>query len=1265
MVTNSPNAREVDPSNKIRTTRNGKSRNLQSTDLESAKRPSSKRTSKQERKSRHLNKKQQMVNGENFDFSQNSSSSYSEEEEPLPGAVRVRQGGQVVTLNRTDMIPITSDDEDDKLHDERTLDSLPTAVTAANVTNEEAMKIRTQAEREAEMQFLANLATADEQTDKDEVKPAKNRLGIYALVAVVVVIVVAVVVATLTKKDTEKESLQLLPPATSAPTIFVNTTVFNDFCDEAIELKMDTSVVGTTAFASLESGVDACGEVRRNGMGVWYYMEGVGKRMSLSTCNGTSFDTQLSVFSGSSCNGGLKCVAGNDQRTFCGRDGSQLIFNSEEGVRYYILVHGSRSSTGVFTLTAQGQHDNDSCDAVSRIEDFGAGERDRVTYYGSSMQFSKVILPSNLPECGTNSAGPGSWYVFTAKGTRFIQVRVDDFDASLISVYTGANCESLTCVDTSEGFSMFTTLKDEDYYVFVHGKAGQVDDFALSLKHGGLLAPDDDVRNSDPNYTCETAGDLNENLSLDYFALRTDSTVNGIVATVPSCGNLVVSDSKGVWYSFTGTGFRYLVSTCETVSGFDTRLSVFTGSCSQLQCVGGGDNGCGDHSSVYFDSQEGVEYFVLVHGTDNKVGNFSLSVIEEVIFQSLPGPGSPGSSPTPPPGPCESVYHVPLDGVAQLGTTEPPPPQPFLLCNDIDFAADYYSVQGTGNTMVASTCNSLLDSSASIQVYSGECGSFSCLDELTIVPCGSQMSAIWQSEFNQTYHIHVYGYGSTTFSLNVEDINNNYVCENASTELEIGSTVLGSTLASNLASPFWTDDGKIGAWYQVSTDVDAELSLSTCSIITSFNSRISIFDGCESTQILASTSGSTCGFGSAVTWTASAGKTYFAQVTGSGDKENGNFALTVGPRNNFCESAQDIQFNGMLVWGSTRTATVDSGKLSCFDSQVTVDGPSVWYKVTGSGSLLQASTCSSNTNFDAKVSVYRGTCGALSCIAADSDGCESQSSAKWFAETRVVYYVLVHGFESGDFTLVVDEVGNSACSNSLSVETDGSVIVLEPTVNSTYFDPCTSMDVEAQLSWFDVKGTGNQITVDACDGGSGSQQVSVYGSSCSSLQCEENTLAGSCSVSFDSVFDQEYQVVVSENQGNSVEISVNSTNYKCIDAFGPLQIGESVLGSTGAAPVVDAQSCGNLSSRGSGVWYYFIGNGRAVTAFTCSDLTDFDTQITTFAGNDCGSLTCMGANDDNCGLKTWMTIPTSEGVRYYVLISGKGVSRGNFVLRLN
>ncbi|CAJ1949743.1 unnamed protein product [Cylindrotheca closterium] len=1236
-----------------------------------------------ERKPRHqLRKKGQMVNGDNFDFSQGSSSSFDDAEEtssPLPGAVRVVQGGQLLPLNKDD-----DEDEDDKWNERSgSIHTLPTAVPqTADLSNEEALQIRTEAEREAAKQFLANIATAEEQTDDDkegeDKKSNKNRLGMYALVFVVVVVGVAVLSVTLTsKKDTEDQNIRITPPppVTLAPTVFVNTTLSSDFCDEALELEMDSFVIGTTADATLDDNVAACGEIRRNGIGTWYYMEGVGKRISLSTCNGTSFDTQISVFSGSSCDGGLKCVAGNDQRTNCGRDGSQLIFNSEEGVRYYIMVHGIRSSTGVFTLTAKGMHDNESCDTANRIEDFGSDELDQVTYYGSTV-FSKVI-PQNLPECGpTSSPGPGSWYVFTAKDTRFIQVRVDDFDANLISVYEGANCESLTCVDTSEGISMFTTTKDADYYVFVHGKAEQVGGFALTITDGGLLRPDDDAANGEPNYTCETAEDLSDGLYMDLFARRTGSTVNGVVATVPSCGNLVLSDSNGVWYSFTGAYRRFLVSTCDTESGFDTRLSVFTGSCSQLRCVGGGDNGCGDHSSVYFGGQFGVEYFVLVHGTDKKVGDFNLTVIEEAIVEEyvpMPGPDDPDAPGPTPLDPCDMAVHVPLDGVAQLGTIQTAQVQDVGLCTGTDLAAPsvYYSVRGTGNTMVASTCNALVQdfAAAGVQVYGGECGNFSCIDDITIVPCGAQMSAIWKSEFNRTYHIQVYASGGGSFSLNVEDTDDNYVCENASPDLEIGSTILGSTLASSLLydNAYSNAAPKIGAWYQITTDVDAELALSTCSIITSFNSRISIFGDCESNLSLVSTSSSTCGDGSALSWTTTAGKTYFVQVAGNGAKESGNFALTLGPANNFCESAQDIQFNGMLVSGSTRNATIDSGKLSCFDSQVTVDGPSVWYKVTGSGSLLQASTCSAITNFDATVSVFEGQCGALSCIAADSDGCESQSSAKWFAEAGMEYHVLVHGFESGDFTLVVDEVGNSACSNSLSVETDGSVTVLKPTLNSTYFDPCTSKYVESQLSWFDVKGTGNQITVDACNGGSGNQLVSVYGSSCSSLQCEDSTLAASCSVTFDSVFYREYQVVVSEKQGNSVQLSVNSTNYACIDAFGPLRIGESVLGSTEAAPVVAAQSCGNLSSRGSGVWYYFIGDGKTVTAFTCSDQTDFDTQITVFSGNDCGSpnLTCIGARDDNCGLQTWMSIPTVVGVRYNVLISGKGESRGNFVLRLN
>jgi hypothetical protein len=97
----------------------------------------------------------------------------------------------------------------------------------------------------------------------------------------------------------------------------------------------------------------------------------------------------------------------------------------------------------------------------------------------------------------------------------------------------------------------------------------------------------------------------------------------------PPCSNVI--DSAGVWYTVLGTGGPMTASTCPLDGGgaeFDTRISVYGGTCDSLTCLDGnndGDEACGGGSRVTWPSIEGENYRVLVHGGAD-TGMFTLVV---------------------------------------------------------------------------------------------------------------------------------------------------------------------------------------------------------------------------------------------------------------------------------------------------------------------------------------------------------------------------------------------------------------------------------------------------------------------------------------------------------------------------------------------------------------------------------------------------------------------------------------------------------------
>ncbi|MCC6726461.1 MAG: T9SS type A sorting domain-containing protein, partial [Saprospiraceae bacterium] len=136
-------------------------------------------------------------------------------------------------------------------------------------------------------------------------------------------------------------------PTPSCITITVNSQPPppNDECPDAESIGCGQSVTGTNQYAT----ADAPGAPNCTGAifpGVWYSFTGNGNIATVSTCGGASFNTILSVYTGS-C-GSLTCVNGNDD--YCGVR-SQVVFPTVNGTTYYILVHGAAGATGTFTLS--------------------------------------------------------------------------------------------------------------------------------------------------------------------------------------------------------------------------------------------------------------------------------------------------------------------------------------------------------------------------------------------------------------------------------------------------------------------------------------------------------------------------------------------------------------------------------------------------------------------------------------------------------------------------------------------------------------------------------------------------------------------------------------------------------------------------------------------------------------------------------------------------------------------------------------------------
>jgi len=115
------------------------------------------------------------------------------------------------------------------------------------------------------------------------------------------------------------------------------------------------------------------------------------------------------------------------------------------------------------------------------------------------------------------------------------------------------------------------------------------------------------------------------------------STTNATPDAVTGCAT-TLNTAPGVWYSMVGDGSPVTMSLCG--SSFDTKIGVFTGTCTALTCVASNDDFCGVQSQVTFNTVAGTTYYILVTGFGSSSGAFTLVRNCAPACSGVPSPGS-------------------------------------------------------------------------------------------------------------------------------------------------------------------------------------------------------------------------------------------------------------------------------------------------------------------------------------------------------------------------------------------------------------------------------------------------------------------------------------------------------------------------------------------------------------------------------------------------------------------------------------------------
>ena len=267
----------------------------------------------------------------------------------------------------------------------------------------------------------------------------------------------------------------------------------------------------------------------------------------------------------------------------------------------------------------------------------------------------------------------------------------------------------------------------------------------------------------------------------------------------------------------------------------------------------------------------------------------------------------------------------------------------------------------------------------------------------------------------------------------------NDTCANASI-VAVPSTTNGSTILATTDGTSSCDATGRDVWYTFTLASPTTVEIDASS--TGIDTVVSLQASCAGPEIACNDDG-TCfvsGTNSSVGPIALAAGTYFVRVsdknTGAG---GGNFTLRIVTAvNDNCCGAIAVSIPSVTP-GTTVGATTETGLPSaCFGpgfqdngGNFTVTSAGVWYTVISpTTQTVYADTLVAS--YDTKISVYSGSCGALSCVTINDDVVgtpDFHSKVAWVAQAGQPYFILVHGFGTGTGTFSLNVTASPTPAN--------------------------------------------------------------------------------------------------------------------------------------------------------------------------------------------------------------------------------------------
>eukprot|EP01105_Mastigella_eilhardi_P012437 TRINITY_DN2848_c0_g1_i7.p1 TRINITY_DN2848_c0_g1~~TRINITY_DN2848_c0_g1_i7.p1 ORF type:complete len:375 (-),score=76.55 TRINITY_DN2848_c0_g1_i7:103-1227(-) len=364
-------------------------------------------------------------------------------------------------------------------------------------------------------------------------------------------------------------------------------------------------------------------------------------------------DTIIDVFN--DCSATAPCVGTNDD--YCGSK-SMVSFQSTSSQTYLFFVTSWSSSTAgiTFTLTvqtgmaqatfnlrsrhpAESKLNYDTCYYSKSVElpsSWSGTTQDSVSITTGTCRPTGTVRSGapRIPHMRTNWVSPrhtGKWFTFYNDVAQFVNVSTCQSDTTIatgIEVYTSCSMTSCVTWGTATGGAcgnrtsiMFAAAPATTYHVFVYGASSQ-----------GWIHVEFLTQSGAAHSECTNAVPIT---SLPFSYLGETETA---VHDTDVCLNN--QNKQGMWFKFTGTGYKTIAHTCDQETDYDTLIEVLDGChvTDRNPCIASNDDyndgeiNCARLSRVQTETSLGETYFLYVTGFGASAGVFMLDVFDGAPF---------------------------------------------------------------------------------------------------------------------------------------------------------------------------------------------------------------------------------------------------------------------------------------------------------------------------------------------------------------------------------------------------------------------------------------------------------------------------------------------------------------------------------------------------------------------------------------------------------------------------------------------------------